>query len=258
MRREVKLASCAKFLAIVTTAVVTLSLLPFGVASAQATARIALPLVGCETRGPDVAPPSPLPARRVVKVPTVFAPKLAVYTDGGLYLVAPLGWACSATVSQDGNEYLRVYPPGEIGLFQTSFPRAAQAITGDFLPACFYCYAKQACPFFPAAERAAIALYGKYDYWTCPKRPSAEEVAYLGATVVAFEDLPGVHGAGDPSGGELPANGVVTYHQPDADGVSYSSMETCTLPRTEHSLCTTVLDAFVVAWYEAIAQSPMS
>ena len=62
---------------------------------------------------------------------------------------------------------------------------------------------------------------------------------------MAFTDPPGIKGTGQPSGGQYPANGVMTYHPSAQDG---SWQETCTLPASEKDVCTVVLNTFV-SWY---------
>jgi hypothetical protein len=59
------------------------------------------------------------------------------------------------------------------------------------------------------------------------------------ATTAFFEDPIGVSGVGDPSGGPYPANGVVTYNGTSA------TEATCTLPESDHALCTVVLNDFL-------------
>jgi hypothetical protein len=83
----------------------------------------------------------------------------------------------------------------------------------------------------------------------CPQRPTGESVVRLSKTAVAFEDPPRVKGTGNPSGGPLPANGVVVYKArpgrsaagtPDTTGFLFE--ETCVLPASEHTLCTALLN----------------
>jgi hypothetical protein len=78
---------------------------------------------------------------------------------------------------------------------------------------------------------------------TCPKTRPAEETIYqINSGVIGFEDPLGVAGDGDPSGGPYPANGVMTYYSGNDNG---SWLDTCTLPNSEHALCTVALNAFV-------------
>lgn len=116
--------------------------------------------------------------------------------------------------------------------------RSDRAVVASQTGGCVGCNVIQACPLFPAAAAAAAA-----DHFPCRAMPSAERVVRLGSTVVGFEDPAGVSGAGVPSGGPYPANGVLTYV--DANGQHPSYLATCTLPDSEHSLCTASLNLFV-------------
>ena len=108
------------------------------------------------------------------------ASKMAAYTDdqGEMYVLAPLGWTCQASLGADGNDSIAVYPPGEVGTSQFalghSWPKSAQAVTGDLLPACYACFVGQACTFFPAAEHDLVHDFsGQRPALPCPRaRPS--------------------------------------------------------------------------------------
>jgi hypothetical protein len=224
-----------------------------GVANAQA-ASTTVPLVECVTGAGVASAPKPLPATRQVSVPQGLAKQLAAYTDdqGEMYLVAPRGWTCQASVGADGNVSIAVYPPGEVGTSKFAlghtWPKSAQAVTGDILPSCLACYVGQACTFFPAAERDLVRIYG--NQLTCASLPTREGILRLSSSVISFEDPPGVIGTGEPSGGDFPAEGVVTFKE-GTGGTTYgSAMQTCTLPPRDHALCTAVIDAFVFAWQQ--------
>jgi hypothetical protein len=144
-------------------------------------------------------------------------------------------------VGGDASDSIDIYPRGGLTTAERSWPRRAEAVTGDIVPACFGCYLLQACPFFPAAERQLLESYGKT--FKCNRRPGGESVLRASATVVNFADPATVHGTGDPSGGGYPATGAVTYKP------SYgSATETCTLPRSEHAVCAAVLNVFIDMW----------
>jgi hypothetical protein len=68
----------------------------------------------------------------------------------------------------------------------------------------------------------------------------------IAAGIVTFEDPPGVKGDGRPSGGQYPADGVMTYHPSAQEDGSWQ--ETCTLPASEKNICTAVLNTFI-SWY---------
>jgi hypothetical protein len=241
-------------LAVSALVAVLLSLLT-GTANAQP-ASTTVPLVECVTGAGSTSSPKPLPATRQVSVPKSMAKQLAAYTDdqGEMYLVAPRGWTCQATVGADGNDSVAVYPPGEVGTSKFAlghtWPKSAQAVTGDILPSCLACYVGQACTFFPDAEKDLVRNYGQQI--KCASLPQREGILRVSSSVISFEDPPGVIGTGEPSGGDFPAEGVVTFKE-GTGGTTYgSAMQTCTLPAREHALCTAVIDAFVFAWQQRI------
>lgn len=210
-----------------------------------------LPIVVCPTSF-GIAPPPPvsLPATMVVKVPTPTAAHLAVYSDnqGIMKLLAPRGWVCTARYGADGSGGVAVSPSGESipsswgagWTLPASSPDTA--IIGIETSACAGCTLGQACPLFSAAATAFQNQFGR----SCPKiRPASEDVDQITSGVAGFADPPGVAGDGIPSGGQYPANGVMTYY-PHNDSGSY--LDTCTLPSSQRQLCTAVLDTFI-AWY---------
>jgi len=87
----------------------------------------------------------------------------------------------------------------------------------------------------------------------CPTRPPGEQVNWISGSPndsgpivddeIGFLDPPGLKGTGFPSGGNNPANGVVLYRFMSGTGGT-SAIETCTLPTSDHSLCTAVLNDF--------------
>jgi hypothetical protein len=208
-----------------------------------------LPVVRCPTSLGVVSPPVSLPPTRPVTVPRALAAQLSVYADdqGIMELIGPKGWSCAASYGADGSGGIVVYPPRHsVPRFWTAGWRLARtsavaAIAGSESSACYSCTLAQACRLFPAAARAWRSAFGS----ACPARPAAETVVSIGAGIVAFEDPPGVEGDGVPSGGQYPADGVLTYHPGAQDG---SWRETCTLPGSEKAECTAVLNAFV-SWY---------
>ena len=196
-----------------------------------------LPVVSCPTSLGIARPAVSLPQSRPVAVPQALAADLAVYADsqGIMELLAPKGWSCTAGIGADGSGGVTVYPHG-------AGPSSPAAIAGSETSACAGCTLSQACPLFPSAAKAWRSAFGQ----PCPARPpTAETVAPIAAGIVAFEDPPGVKGDGQPSGGQYPANGVMTYHPSAPDG---SWQETCTLPASEKNICTAVLNTFV-SWY---------
>jgi hypothetical protein len=202
-----------------------------------------LPVVACATSfGVNESPP-PLPTSMAVSVSRSLAKQLAVYSDadGVLKLLAPRGWSCDAGLGADGSGSVEVYPPG----FTPSagkFAAGARAIVGSETSACTGCREELACRLFTTAANDYLQDYQA----ACPSaKPAGESTFQLQPGVVGFEDPPGVAGDGDPSGGDYPANGVMTYHSGNPNG---SWLETCTLPATDHAICTAVLNNFVDAY----------
>jgi hypothetical protein len=237
---------------VVVTAVAALAFLLSGVASAQAPVTVRLPLVECVTgTGTNLAPKA-MSATKALNVPPQLAGKMAAYTDdqGQLYLLAPLGWTCQASLGADGNDSIAVYPPGEIGTSQFAlghtWPKSAQAVTGDLLPTCYACFVGQACTFFPDAEHDLVRNYG--GQLSCTPLPSGQSVSRVSSSVIAFQDPAGVLGTGEPSGGTYPASGVVTFKERAPSGTYGSAMETCTLPKSEHAMCNAALQSFIASW----------
>ena len=158
---------------------------------------------------------------RVVAAAPELTSRLAVYTAEYATVLAPRGWKCEGTVGVDGSEGIRVS--------DSSMP--GQAVTVSFIPACQGCIAALVCPFFPSVLKS-------WPEMDCQKPPAKELVMHPNATTAFFEDPPGIKGTGDPSGGPYPANGVVIFN-----GSAYQA--TCTLPESDHALCTVVLNDFL-------------
>ena len=110
----------------------------------------------------------------------------------------------------------------------------------------------------PTQRSACLSLAGQQLGFAgtgigCPTRPPGEQVDWIrgspndsGPIVddeIGFLDPPGLKGTGFPSGGNNPANGVVLYRFMSGTGGT-SAIETCTLPTSDHSLCTAVLNDF--------------
>jgi hypothetical protein len=120
-----------------------------------------------------------------------------------------------------------------------------EAIVGLETSACQGCTNGQACPLFTAAASAFLNQIGHM----CPDvRPPSESVYPISSGVVGFQDPPGVSGEGRPSGGQNPANGVMTYYPGNPQG---SWLDTCTLPTGEKDRCTAALNVFVTGYRHA-------
>ena len=172
-------------------------------------------------RLPDTTPPAAAATQR----------GMAVYANNAMFLLAPSGWECTGGEGQDGNDTITVYPQGQSSTSPT------EAVSGTTIPSCAFCIWQQACAYFPAA-RKIFAGYG-----LCPQPPAAEQHVQTRATSMDFADSPGVAGSGFASGGANPANGVQIFVSRTRD--QYAARETCTLPQSEHTLCTATLDDFI-------------
>jgi len=165
----------------------------------------------------------PLPVSMTVDVPDTLEAKLAVYsdTDEIMMLLAPKGWTCTASYGADGSGGVDVSPRGAHVPTRKLGPHSlVQAIGGFETGGSPVQAAFSACPYFPAA---AIAARSDLPEQACSTRSNSQIVEQISASVVAFEDPPGVDGAG-----ENPANGVMTYSPVKGPGFF---IDTCTLPR---------------------------
>ena len=219
--------------------------------SPSQTVAATLPVVACPTSyGVEPAPAAKiLPSTISVSVPKDLASQLSVYADeaGLMDVLAPTGWDCTASLGADGSGGVTVLPAGEV-LPNTSnaLPAGstAEAIVATQNGGCQGCADYQACPYFAAAAQNLGS--------PCTSTPpSTESIAPLSSTVVSFSDPPGTAGGANPSGGQYPANAVMTYvmNPPGSVGNTVTSwLETCTLPYSQHALCTSVLNDFVARY----------
>lgn len=208
---------------------------------------VSLPVVACPTSqaGSAATDPTTPPSTLTASVPADLASQLSVYADevGTMEVLAPSGWDCTASYGVDGSGGVSVVPSGEVLPGGNSLPAGSQdeAIVGTQNGACQGCAASQACPFFADANQADPGLC------TDSSPPAEERVTQLATNMVGFEDPPNFAGDADPSGGEYPANAVMTLtHDPTGStGGGWSSwLETCTLPYSQQALCTAVLNDF--------------
>ncbi len=227
--------------------------IPSTTPSATTSMKASLRVVACPTTYGVTPPPTtaPLSTSMEVTVPRALAAELAVYTDGQgrVELLAPTGWTCSAGYGADGSGGVATYPPGEsipesaLGGSWTLSPNSpTEAIVASQTGGCEGCEVGQACPLFATAASNFQSQFGR----ACPKsRPATETVDQITPGVVIFQDPPGVSGDGSPSGGQYAADGAMTYYSKNQFG---SWLDTCTLPKTDKTLCTAALNIFI-SWY---------
>jgi hypothetical protein len=200
-------------------------------ASAVASSGPSVPVVRCPTTG--FLPPgakSRAPSRIGVLGSPSSVRGLAAYTNFEEFLVGPAGMRCSGAVGADGNGNITVWPAGRAARTQHA---RSDGLTLILDPACASCRAADACPFFP---KLAASLGFPCSTTSIPK---GEGVYHLNADATDFEDPPGVAGNGWPSGGPDPANGIDGVNVGQASSVYRS---TCTLPKSEHGICTISLN----------------
>lgn len=222
---------------------------------------VALSVVECPTsRGISGTPPAAYPSTIAVSLDPATAEQVAYYSDDTrslLPIMGPKGWDCSTEVGADGSTVVAVFPSSESkdfsgnNLYPQPFTASSDEAVVAYSPsACQGCISGLVCPLIPNADQQIG--HGTY---TCNEaRPSAEAVDWLNGSPngpidlytsdqVGFEDPPGVAGDGTPSGGDFPANGVITYTFDPSSEAGATSM-TCTLPANDHSVCTAALNDF--------------
>lgn len=204
-----------------------------------------LPLVVCPTTY-GASPPTTviLPSTISESVPRDLATQLAMYTDrqGFMKLLGPTGWSCAANFGADGSGGVQVYPAGQSNPVNHQSASSDLGIVGTQNGGCVGCAVTQASRLFAAALSQCESEFPG-DAQACPSQPPAgESTEPIAAGVVGFLDPPGIAGDGNPSGGQYPANGVMTFQ---TQQYTTSFLDTCTLPSSEHALCTAALDNFV-------------
>lgn len=211
-----------------------LSALLFGVPSAGARGAATIKVTRCPTSYGVTGEHGPAIPATITTF--VNAAGLRAYSNGWTTTLGPVGWHCSGGVGADGNRELSVLPPY---VSQPSSSAAAITVDRQWNGVAI----STACSFFPELARG----YGV----PCRVIPRRELVDRLSGHAVAFEDPPGVQGTGNPSGGAMPANGVVAYSY---EGSSSARRQltvgdaTCALPQRQHALCTAILDDFLSRW----------
>lgn len=170
--------------------------------------KVRLAVVRCPTTQGVQQPLPKVPATVSVALSAAAAAPLAGYSNGYLTALAPRGWRCRGQIGADGSGSLFVTPAGASSPTQPAVTLEYADTPGVS--------ASEACSLFAAARK-------QLPITPCPvRRPAREGVVVLSRTEVAFEDPPGVHGDGLPSGGSDPANGVMffTPSSTTADGYS--------------------------------------
>jgi hypothetical protein len=172
-----------------------------------------------QTPPSTIVPPTGLP-------PNVSS-QLAIYTDttGRTAVLAPRGWSCRAAFGADGSGGISVFPAKDEPT--TRGPTPADQIAAGTDGGCAGCTLATVCASFPDLAEPGVA---------CRPRIARESVTRLGTHLVGLFAPPGVRGPN-------PANGVMIVQE--SPGLLDDWYEECTLPPSEHALCTAILNDFV-------------
>jgi hypothetical protein len=177
-------------------------------------------VVACPTEYGIVGPTKRLPASVATRLGAGQAAGLELYGNNVLLVLAPAAWHCSGLVGADGSAGMTV-------------THGARTVAVQAVGYTSSVGAGQACPLFADADALSPVPCEQH-------HPTGESITRINATTIAFEDPPHVHGTGEPSGGALPANGVMLYSPSGRHGFFFE--ETCVLPAGDARLCTTILD----------------
>ena len=193
-----------------------------------------VPVVRCRTTFGVPPEKVTVPARLHVRGVSRSTPALAAYTNTEEFLVGPAGMACTGAVGADGNGDVVVWPRG------ARRPRMHSqwdGLTLVLIPACVFCQASEACPFFRAFAR-------ELGFPCTAGVPVGERVDRVDSHLTRFQDPPGAAGDGWPSGGRDPANGLVGVKGHLQSGPYERSVyrATCTLPKRKHAVCAVSLN----------------
>jgi len=187
-----------------------------------------LPVIACATTLSITsdAPPSTLVPP--TSLPTNVASRVAIYADttDRLIVLAPRGWTCNAMFGADGSGNLAVYPQN--GAPNTDGAPADEKINAFTDGGCDGCTRSTVCAYFPDLAEPGVQ---------CRPISPTETVTRIRPHLDRFFQPPGVHGTAIHN----PANGVIIVQE--AQPTDWQ--ETCTLPTSDHDLCTTILNDFI-------------
>lgn len=195
----------------------------------------------CPVQRASSAPTArPAPTTMTATVTPDVAAIVSFYSSGGLTVLGPKGWRCSASVDADGNSRLAITPPdAPLPSAPATAAPDAQAVTAIQATGCVDCLVRMTCAFFPEAARLGSAA--------CASTiPAGEGVRRSMPRAVVFEDPPGVTGSGEPSGGTRRAVGLIVFDPGSAAGGSRfgpSALKvTCTLPESMAAVCDEIVE----------------
>ena len=204
-----------------------------------ATTGPAVPVVACPSSYGAGAPAHRPVVPRTLRpgVAARVAKMLAYYTNDKRTLapvLAPRGWQCEVQVGADGTTGVDVYPPGTSPTPSGTGHPEVQAASDSACQGCVY---SSVCALVPGAG-GQLGFSGL----PCAPRGKGEVVTWLSGSPKDQPPLHDVIAFAEP--GRDPTHGVVLYEYTAGRG-GEASEETCTLPASQHPLCTAVLNTFV-------------
>jgi hypothetical protein len=186
---------------------------------------------------PDETLP-PIGASMTATLTQAVASQVRFYSNGDLTVLGPRGWRCEAAVGADGSARMQVTPPGQAAASGSPSPDFV-AVTASSGGGCLGCVVLMACGLFPESLKL-------FDSLGCDATsPPDERVTRPMPRTVVFEDPPGVHGTGDPSGGRYRAIGFLIFDdgsEAGASGLPSALKVTCTLPDDLAPICDEVIE----------------
>jgi hypothetical protein len=198
-----------------------------------------IPVVACRTSSPLGKQAARYPKQMDLQAPASVRSRLSFYTDkyrSVTPILGPRGWACSVQLGEDGSGEVDVRPVGAgVG--------SKTAVTAGTDGACQGCVYDTVCKLIPGSGKQL-----GYANLPCTASLSKREhdkflVRSKTYDVIRFSDAAHVKGTGSPSGGGVPAVGLLLYHYSHRVGGS-ASVGTCAVPASKRSLCSTILGRF--------------
>ena len=180
-----------------------------------------------------------------VNLPESLATELSFYTtdtNGVPPVLGPAGWACTALVGADGSTILTIYPTGGAGPKPGTVGQPSVIARSD--SACQGCVYGTVCRFVPgAASQLGYSSSGI----GCGPAPAGESTYWIKGSASASYPINDVIAFHDPATPDS-TDGVVLYDKP-GQGNGAASEDDCTLPMSQHPLCTAILNNFSAqAW----------
>lgn len=234
---------------------------------------VAFPVVACtSSSGSALSSQGWKPSILLANIPTSLVSKVEFYSDGVHTVLAPVGWTCAQTPSNQGTSGLVVYPPGNPNPILGTGPGTAAAGPATSAPS----YNTPPTTYDPTATTgppsgsegifatfastgtvpgiAMVCLYFTIPQWqqreaNCPtSKPAGEQTALPTPDVVSITDPAGVTGSLDGSGGAQAVTGAVIFPQviPSVSNGAAVNVAEVSCSLVASTLCPTVISDFEV------------